>query len=57
MPLDSICKKIISKNIEYFSDYWKKNYYFCSPDYKKKFDALEKSIREQRQYLFLINET
>ncbi|AKB53111.1 YHS domain protein [Methanosarcina barkeri 227] len=44
MPLDSICKKIIFDNTEYFSDYGGKSYYFCSSECKQKFDALEKSV-------------
>ncbi|HII80126.1 MAG TPA: YHS domain-containing protein [Methanosarcina sp.] len=44
MPLDPICKKIISEDTEYFSDYWGKHYYFCSTECKQKFDALEKSV-------------
>ena len=44
MPLDPICKKIISRDTEYFSDYGGKNYYFCSSECKHKFDALEKSV-------------
>ncbi len=44
MPLDPICKKIISDNTQYVSDYGGKNYYFCSPECKQKFDVLEKSV-------------
>ena len=44
MPLDPICKKIISNDTEYFSDYGGKHYNFCSTECKQKFDALEKSV-------------
>ncbi len=44
MPLDPICKKIIPDNTQYVSDYGGKNYYFCSPECKQKFDVLEKSV-------------
>lgn len=44
MPLDPICKKIIPDNTQYISDYGGKSYYFCSPECKQKFDALEKSV-------------
>lgn len=44
MPLDPICKKIVSNDTEYFSDYGGKHYCFCSTECKQKFDALEKSV-------------
>lgn len=44
MPLDPICKKIISDNTQCVSDYGGKKYYFCSPECKQKFDVLEKSV-------------
>jgi coenzyme F420 hydrogenase subunit beta len=44
MPLDPICKKIISNDTEYVSDYGGKQYYFCSTECKHKFDTLEKSV-------------
>ncbi|HWQ48817.1 MAG TPA: hypothetical protein VN414_07710 [Methanosarcina sp.] len=34
----------MSDNTEYLSDYGEKSYYFCSPECKQKFDALEKSV-------------
>ncbi|WP_440953905.1 Coenzyme F420 hydrogenase/dehydrogenase, beta subunit C-terminal domain [Methanosarcina sp. Mfa9] len=44
MPLDPICKKIVSDSTEYVSDYGGKPYYFCSPECKQKFEVLEKSV-------------
>ncbi len=44
MPLDPICKRIVSDSTEYVSDYGGKPYYFCSPECKQKFEVLEKSV-------------
>lgn len=44
MPVDPICKKIVPDDTEYVLDYGGKNYYFCSPECKNKFDTLEKSV-------------
>ncbi|WP_406655517.1 Coenzyme F420 hydrogenase/dehydrogenase, beta subunit C-terminal domain [Methanolobus sp. ZRKC2] len=44
MPIDPICKKIVSENTLYFSEEGGKKYCFCSPECKDKFDRLEKSV-------------
>lgn len=44
MPMDPICKSKVPEDTPYFTEYGGKKYRFCSPDCKRKFDHLEKSV-------------
>ncbi|MCQ6961914.1 Coenzyme F420 hydrogenase/dehydrogenase, beta subunit C-terminal domain [Methanolobus chelungpuianus] len=44
MPMDPICKIKVPEDTPYFTEYGGKKYRFCSPECKRKFDHLEKSV-------------
>jgi YHS domain-containing protein len=46
---DLVCEQEVKEqDTRYFSDYGGKNYYFCSPDCKRKFDDHPDSFIQQR---------